>query len=177
MRSSKPFHRKPVCAGPCTARQVHTRCLGFQSGPGTWADLSSATARSSSPRYEGLQQPVAQTLTNEVRSAVYRARATDLLSGRPVGTTRRAGTTSTSNADVDRVQANRSQAWRETQARCVSTTGFKTTTQPWAGTTDITASSTAIAASLRARPKMKISVLLPSPCSIGVCFRRPLSMR
>ena len=62
--------------------------------------------------YEGLQQRVSQTLTNEVPSAAFRARATnpavrELLSIYPLGTI------STSNADVDRVQANRSQAWRE----------------------------------------------------------------
>jgi hypothetical protein len=62
--------------------------------------------------YEGLQQRVSQTLTNEVPSAAYRARATnpvirDLVALFPVGTI------STNTADVDRVQENRSQAWRE----------------------------------------------------------------
>jgi hypothetical protein len=62
--------------------------------------------------YEGLQQRVSQTLTSEVPSAAFRARATSpairqILDLYPVGTIR------TSSADVDRVQANRSQAWRE----------------------------------------------------------------
>jgi hypothetical protein len=62
--------------------------------------------------YEGLQQRVSQTLTNDVPSAAFRARATSpvirqLLDTYPAGTER------TSSADVDRVQANRSQSWQE----------------------------------------------------------------
>jgi hypothetical protein len=62
--------------------------------------------------YEGLQQRVTQTLTNDVPSAAFRARAAspavrDLLAQYPAGTER------TSNADVDRAQANRSQRWQE----------------------------------------------------------------
>jgi hypothetical protein len=62
--------------------------------------------------YEGLQQRVSQTITNDVPSAAFRARATnpvirDLLAKYPVGTI------STANADIDRVQANRSQSWQE----------------------------------------------------------------
>ena len=62
--------------------------------------------------YEGLQQRVTQTITNEVPSAAFRARATDpairqLVDLYPTGTI------STSNADIDRVQANRSQSWEE----------------------------------------------------------------
>jgi hypothetical protein len=62
--------------------------------------------------YEGLRQRVSQTFTNEVPSAAFRARATSpavrqLLDLYP------AGTETTSSADVDRVKADRSQAWRE----------------------------------------------------------------
>ena len=62
--------------------------------------------------YEGLQQRVSQTLTNDVPSAAFRARATSpavrqLVDNYPLGSER------TSNADVDRVQANRSQSWQE----------------------------------------------------------------
>jgi hypothetical protein len=65
--------------------------------------------------YEGLQQRVAQTLTNDVPSAAFRARATspvvrDILGVFP------AGNVSTSSADVNRVQANRSQQWQENAA-------------------------------------------------------------
>lgn len=62
--------------------------------------------------YEGLQQRVAQTLTNDVPSAAFRARVTNpairqLVDFYPSGAIR------TSNADVDRAQANRSQVWQE----------------------------------------------------------------
>ena len=62
--------------------------------------------------YEGLRQRVSQTFTNDVPSAAYRARAVNpairqLLAIYPVGTI------TTSNAEVDRVQADRSQGWRE----------------------------------------------------------------
>jgi hypothetical protein len=62
--------------------------------------------------YEGLRQRVSQTLTNDVPSAAFKARATnpvirDLLSFYPLGTE------STTNADVDRVRLNRSQVWNE----------------------------------------------------------------
>src|SRR5262245_49022510 len=62
--------------------------------------------------YEGLRQRVTQTLTNDVPSAAFRARATpatprELLNLYPVGTVR------TTNADVDRAQANLKQAWTE----------------------------------------------------------------
>jgi hypothetical protein len=62
--------------------------------------------------YEGLQQRVSQTLTNDVPSAAFRARATNpavrqLIDSYPLGAER------TSNAEVDRVQANRSQSWQE----------------------------------------------------------------
>jgi outer membrane receptor protein involved in Fe transport len=62
--------------------------------------------------YEGLQQRVSQTLTNDVPSAAFRARATNptiqqLVALYPTGTER------TSNADIDRVRANRSQRWEE----------------------------------------------------------------
>ncbi|MBI3693915.1 MAG: TonB-dependent receptor [Acidobacteria bacterium] len=65
--------------------------------------------------YEGLRQRVAQTLTNDVPSAAFRARATSpvvrqLLDNYPVGTV------STTTADVDQVQANRSQSWQENSA-------------------------------------------------------------
>ncbi len=62
--------------------------------------------------FEGLRQRVSQTLTNDVPSAAFRARATapavrQLLDLYPSGTVR------TANADVDRVQADRSQSWQE----------------------------------------------------------------
>jgi hypothetical protein len=65
--------------------------------------------------YEGLQQRVTQTFTNDVPSAAFRARATlpvirQLLDYYPAGTVR------TSNADIDQAQANRSQSWRENSA-------------------------------------------------------------
>ena len=62
--------------------------------------------------YEGLQQRVTQTITNEVPSAAFRARATDPAI-RQLVDLYPAGTISTSNADIDRAQANRSQAWEE----------------------------------------------------------------
>ena len=62
--------------------------------------------------YEGLQQRVTQTITNEVPSAAFRARATDPAI-RQLVDLYPAGTISTSNADIDRVQANLSQAWEE----------------------------------------------------------------
>ena len=62
--------------------------------------------------YEGLRQRVTQTITNDVPSAAFRARATDPAIRQLVGVYP-AGTISTSNADIDRVQANRSQAWEE----------------------------------------------------------------
>lgn len=62
--------------------------------------------------YEGLQQRVSQTLVSDVPSAAFKARATNpairtLLGSYPIGTE------TTSNADIDRVRANRSQAWQE----------------------------------------------------------------
>ncbi len=65
--------------------------------------------------YEGLRQRVSQTITNDVPSAAFRARATSpvvrqLLDTYPAGTVR------TSNADIDQAQANRSQAWTENSA-------------------------------------------------------------
>ncbi len=65
--------------------------------------------------YEGLRQRVSQTLTNDVPSAAYRARAVSpairqILDLYPAGTER------TSNADIDRVRVNRSQAWTENSA-------------------------------------------------------------
>jgi len=65
--------------------------------------------------YEGLQQRVSQTLTADVPSAAFRARVTSpavrqLVDIYPAGTQR------TSNADIDRVQANRSQSWQENSA-------------------------------------------------------------
>lgn len=61
--------------------------------------------------YEGLRQRVAQTLTNDVPSAAFRARATspavrEILNIYPQGTI-------AVNAEVDRVQATRAQQWEE----------------------------------------------------------------
>jgi hypothetical protein len=61
--------------------------------------------------YEGLQQRVSQTLTMEVPSAAFRARATNpavrqIVDLYPAGTER-------SSADVDRALANRAQSWQE----------------------------------------------------------------
>lgn len=65
--------------------------------------------------YEGLRQRVSQTLTNDVPSAAFRARATspvirELLALYP------AGTETTANAELDRVRLNRSQSWEENAA-------------------------------------------------------------
>ncbi len=65
--------------------------------------------------YEALRQRVTQTITNDVPSASYRARATNpgirpILDAYPLGTVR------TSSADIDRVQANRGQSWTENSA-------------------------------------------------------------
>ena len=62
--------------------------------------------------YEGLRQRVSQTFTNDVPSAVFRARPApqpirDVINLYPLGTER------TSSVDIDRVRADRSQAWRE----------------------------------------------------------------
>ncbi len=62
--------------------------------------------------FEGLRQRVTQTLTNDVPSAAFRARATSpvvrqLVDMFPAGTLR------TSSADIDQARANRSQAWTE----------------------------------------------------------------
>jgi hypothetical protein len=62
--------------------------------------------------YEGLRQRVSQTLTNDVPSAAFRARATlpvirDLIGAYPLGTE------TTTDAEVDRVRLNRSQVWNE----------------------------------------------------------------
>ena len=61
---------------------------------------------------EALRQRVSQTITNDVPSAAFRARATtpavrDLVTAYPVGTVR------TSSADIDQALANRSQSWTE----------------------------------------------------------------
>ena len=61
--------------------------------------------------YEGLRQRVSQTFTNDVPSAAFRARSApqpirDVINLYPLGTIR-------STADIDRAQADRSQAWRE----------------------------------------------------------------
>ncbi len=62
--------------------------------------------------YEGLRQRVSQTFTNEVPSAAYRARATNpairqIIDAYPAGSIR------TANADIDQVQGDRGQQWRE----------------------------------------------------------------
>ena len=62
--------------------------------------------------FEGLRQRVSSTYTNDVPSAAFRGRATSpavrqLLDTYPAGTVR------TSNADIDQVRVNRSQAWTE----------------------------------------------------------------
>jgi hypothetical protein len=62
--------------------------------------------------YEGLRQRVSQALVNEVPSAAFRARASSpavrqILDVFPLGTER------TTTADIDRVRANRAQAWQE----------------------------------------------------------------
>jgi len=62
--------------------------------------------------YEGLQQRVSQTLVNDVPSAAFRTRAVnpgirEIVAAYPLGTE------TTSTADIDRVQANRSQRWEE----------------------------------------------------------------
>jgi len=62
--------------------------------------------------YEGLRQRVSQTFTNDVPSAAYRARATNAAI-RPIIDAYPLGTIRTSNADIDRVQGDRSQQWRE----------------------------------------------------------------
>jgi outer membrane receptor protein involved in Fe transport len=61
--------------------------------------------------YEGLQQRVSQTLTNDVPSAAFRARATNPPSNTcgVVSDRHRAHL----NADIDRVRVNRSQRWQE----------------------------------------------------------------
>ena len=61
---------------------------------------------------ELLRQRISQTLTNDVPSAAFRARASSpavrqLMDSYPAGTRR------TSTADIDQVQANRSQSWTE----------------------------------------------------------------
>ncbi|HUQ94895.1 MAG TPA: TonB-dependent receptor [Bryobacteraceae bacterium] len=62
--------------------------------------------------YEGLRQRVSQTFRNDVPSAAFRARATtaairQIMDAYPLGNER------TSNAEIDRVAGNASQAWRE----------------------------------------------------------------
>jgi hypothetical protein len=62
--------------------------------------------------FEALRQRVTQTLTGDVPSAAYRSRATtdavrQLLNAFPAGTVR------TSDADIDRVLADRGQSWNE----------------------------------------------------------------
>lgn len=65
--------------------------------------------------YEGLQQRVSQTFTNDVPSAAYRLRATNSAI-RPILDAYPAGTIRTTNADIDRVQGDRSQKWTENAA-------------------------------------------------------------
>lgn len=62
--------------------------------------------------FEGMRQRLAETLRADVPSAAFRAKATNpgvqtILNAYPLGTIR------TSNADIDRYEANRSDSWRE----------------------------------------------------------------
>jgi hypothetical protein len=65
--------------------------------------------------YEGLRQRVTQTLTNDVPSAVFRARAVNT-GIRSIMDAYPSGTVSTSIADIDQAKANRKQSWRENAA-------------------------------------------------------------
>lgn len=64
--------------------------------------------------YEGLRQRISQTLRNDVPSAAFRARVLATSPAlKPVVDAYPAGTTRTSNADIDRVEVSRSQKWGE----------------------------------------------------------------
>jgi Carboxypeptidase regulatory-like domain/TonB dependent receptor len=65
--------------------------------------------------FEALRQRVTQTITNEVPSAAFRARATNSAI-RPILDAYPNGTVRTSTADIDQAQVNLSQSWTENSA-------------------------------------------------------------